>query len=227
MLLQFGLKSLLPKYLYQNTSAQAIRDEKVLSEIQHVQRVAEGYYADMRRQLSEYTLIIDRQRHDMHEMHYNILTGGNSLRLLAKSNPEKALRLQRAYGVDKVNQIESQLTLYYINRCWSEYLEYITGVRQGIHLVVIGGKVPVDEFRREAIHAYGEMLKEIERNVVDAFDTVIVNADGVDLEKSNLKGPTSTWTYLIDESADQFSRLPEMFRKILGQTTEEDDDMFY
>ncbi len=226
MLLQFGLKNILPKYLYQNVSSQVLRDERVLSEINHVQRVAEGYYADTRKQLSEYTQIIDDQRRTMHKMHYDILTGAQKPRLLAKKNPEKALRLQKAYGLERVDQIEAQLTLHYINRCWSEYLEYITGVRQGIHLVVIGGKVPIDEFRREAIQAYCDMLNAHHRKVVDAFDTVIVNSKGVDLEKSNLKGPTSTWTYLIDESADQFSRLPEMFRKILGQTSEEDDDMF-
>jgi len=224
MLIQFGLKSLLPKYIYQPSSSQMIRDERVRSEIERVQRIAEGYYRDVRRQLSEYTLIIDDQRRYMHKMHYNILIGESKPRLLAQRNPEKAIRLQKAYGADKVDMIEAQLTLYYINRCWSEYLEYITGVRQGIHLVVIGGKVPIDEFRREAIKAYSQMMKEIERNVVDAFDTVIVNADGVDLERSNLRGPTSTWTYLIDESADQFSRLPEIFRKLLGQTSEEDND---
>lgn len=226
LMVQFGLNKLLPKYIYQPTSAQAIRDEKVISEIQRVQRFAEGYYQDVRHQLSEYNSIIDDQRRYMHSMHYNMLMGTLQPRLLAKNNPEKALRLQKAYGEKKVDQVEKQLMLHYINRCWSEYLDYISDVRQGIHLVVVGGKVPLDEFRREAIHAYSRMLKDIERNVVDAFDTVVIGANGVDLEKSNLKGPTSTWTYLIDESADQFSRLPEIFRKLLGQTSEEDDDMF-
>ena len=90
--------------------------------------------------------------------------------------------------------------------------------------MVVGGKAPLDEYRRAAIQGFTDMFNQIERSVVDAFDTVVVNANGVDLEKSNLRGPTSTWTYLIDESADQFSRLPEIFRKLLGQTDEDDDD---
>ena len=224
LMVKFGLRKLLPRYALQGGGSQVVRDKRVLVEIERVQRIAEGYYQEMRRQLSQYTSIIDDQRRTIHSKHYNLLTGDVEPRLLATANPAKAIRLQKAFGKDKVAKIERQLTLYYMNRCWAEYLEYITGVRQGIHLVVIGGKVPLDEFRREAIVAFTDMFKRMEECVVAAFDTVVVNENGVDLERSNLKGPTSTWTYLIDESADQFSRMPELFRKLTGKTDDDDDD---
>ncbi|MBQ6797085.1 MAG: accessory Sec system translocase SecA2 [Clostridia bacterium] len=224
LMVKFGLKQLLPRYAFQGGSSQVVRDKRVLVEIERVQRIAEGYYQEMRQQLSQYTSIIDDQRRSIHSKHYNILTGDMEPRILATANPAKAIRLQKAFGKEKVALIERQLILHYMNRCWAEYLEYITGVRQGIHLVVIGGKVPLDEFRREAIVAFSAMFKHIEECVVNAFDTVVVNENGVDLEKSNLKGPTSTWTYLIDESADQFSRMPEIFRKLAGKTKDDDDD---
>ena len=224
LMVRFGLKKLIPKYIYQTTSSQIIRDSRVLTEVLRVQRIAEGYYRDMRHQLSQYSSIIDDQRRAIHSKHYNILVGATQPHLLSSNNPSKALRLRKAYGDDKVDLIERQLVLYYMNRCWAEYLEYITSVRQGIHLVVVGGKTPLDEFRRAAIYAFADMFRTIETNVVDAFDTVIVGKDGVDLERSNLRGPTSTWTYLIDESADQFSRMPEFLRKIMGDKEDEDDD---
>lgn len=221
LMVQFGLKKLIPKYLYSSTSSQAIHDKKVLAEVLRVQRIAEGYYRDLRHQLSQYNSIIDDQRRTIHTKHYNILTGKTKPRLLAANNPSKALRLQRAYGQEKVENIERQLVLYYMNRHWAEYLEYMSSVRQGIHLVVIGGKTPLDEYRRTAIFAFADMLKQIEESVVEAFDKVVVNKDGIDLEKSNLHGPTATWTYLIDESSDQFSRLPDFLRKLTGA---KDDD---
>jgi len=224
MLVTFGLQELLPRYLYQSGATQAVHDRKALTEILHVQRIAEGYYRDMRHQLSQYTSIIDDQRRAVHSKHYSLLMGDAETHILANRNPEKALRLQKAYGKKKVDDIERQLVLYYLNRCWAEYLEYITDLRQGIHLVVVGGKVPLDEYRREAIIAFTAMFDRIEENVVAAFDTVVVNAGVVDLEKSNLKGPTSTWTYLIDESADQFSRMPELFQKLLGKKDEDEFD---
>ncbi len=223
MLVTFGLQELLPRYLYQSGASQQVYERKALTEILHVQRIAEGYYRDMRDQLSQYTSIIDDQRRAVHSKHYSLLMGDAETHILATRNPEKALRLQKAYGKSKVDNIERQLVLYYLNRCWAEYLEYITDLRQGIHLVVVGGKVPLDEYRREAIIAFTAMFDRIEENVVAAFDTVVVNAGVVDLEKSNLKGPTSTWTYLIDESADQFSRMPELFQKLLGKDTDDDD----
>ena len=224
MLVTFGLQELLPRYLYQSGSSQPIYERKALTEILHVQRIAEGYYRDMREQLSQYTSIIDDQRRAVHSKHYSLLMGDAETHILASRSPEKALRLQKAYGKDKVDNIERQLVLYYLNRCWAEYLEYITDLRQGIHLVVVGGKVPLDEYRREAIIAFTAMFDRIEENVVSAFDTVVVNSGVVDLEKSNLKGPTSTWTYLIDESADQFSRMPELFQKLLGKDSDDDFD---
>jgi len=227
MLVTFGLQEFLPRYLYQSGASQVVRERKALTEILRVQRIAEGYYRDMRHQLSQYTSIIDDQRRAVHSKHFSLLLGEAETSILATRNPEKALRLQKAYGKDKVDLIERQLVLHFLNRCWAEYLEYVTDLRQGIHLVVVGGKVPLDEYRRESILAFTEMFRRIEENVVTAFDTVVVGPNGVDLEKSDLKGPTSTWTYLIDESADQFSRMPELFQKLLGKDTDEEYDDFY
>lgn len=221
LMVKFGLEKLLPRYVARYTGSQVIRDKVVLEEVARVQRIAEGYYQDMRSQLARYTSIIDDQRRAIHARHYEILRGTIEPRLLATKNPEKALRLQKAYGKEKIALVERQLLLHYMNRYWAEYLEHITDVRQGIHLVIIGGKDPLDEFRREAISAFTAMYEQIDRAVVDAFDTAVIGENGVDFEASNLKGPTSTWTYLIDESADQFSRLPELFRRLMGKKDDE------
>ena len=224
MLKKFGIQKLLPKYVLSYSGTNVIRDKRVAAEVIHVQKMAEGYYQDLRAQLSRYTQIIDDQRRAIHSRHYEILRGTVEPHLLASHSPEKAIRLQKAYGKEKVALVERQLLLFYMNRYWAEYLEHISDVRQGIHLVVIGGKNPLDEFRREAILAFTSMYEQIDRAVVDAFDTAIIGENGVDFEASNLRGPTSTWTYLIDESADQFSRLPDLLRKLTGQQADTSDD---
>jgi preprotein translocase subunit SecA len=224
---KFGLEKLLPRYVLQYSGTQIVRDKRVTDEIEHIQRIAEGYYRDMRTQLSKYSQIIDDQRRAIHAKHYEILRGTIEPRLLAQRNPEKALRLQRAYGKEKIALIERQLILFFMNRYWAEYLEQINDLRQGIHLVVIGGKEPIDEFRREAINMFTSMHEEIDRAVVDAFDTAVIGDNGVDFQASNIKRPTTTWTYLIDESADQFSRLPDFIRKLSGEQEEEDYSEYY
>lgn len=224
LMVKFGLQKLLPKYVMSYSGTNVIRDKRVATEVEHVQRIAEGYYQDMRIQLSRYTQIIDDQRRAIHSRHYHILRGDIEPRLLATKNPEKAIRLQKAYGAEKVALVERQLLLYFMNRYWAEYLDHISDVRQGIHLVVIGGKNPLDEFRREAIISFTSMYEAIDRAVVDAFDTAVIGENGVDFERSNMRGPTSTWTYLIDESADQFSRMPDLLRKLMGIKGVDDDD---
>ncbi len=111
-----------------------------------------------------------------------------------------------------LQKAEKQLTLYHINRCWADYLDYISYVREGIHLVVIGRQNPLDEFHRLAASAFQEMLERIDKEIVKSFMTVEIGKDGIDMQKEGLSGPSSTWTYLINENPDQFSRLPFLIK---------------
>ncbi len=58
----------------------------------------------------------------------------------------------------------------------------------------------------------GQLKREAQRGA--ALDDLLVEAtaEGVDLEEEGLKGPSSTLTYLIDDSPDQFSRLPLLIK---------------
>ncbi|WP_207656926.1 hypothetical protein, partial [Clostridium sp. 2-1] len=44
-----------------------------------------------------------------------------------------------------------------------------------------------------------------------------VTADGIDMEGNGLKGATTTWTYLIDDSNTQFSRIPHLIKTVSNQ----------
>jgi preprotein translocase subunit SecA len=48
-------------------------------------------------------------------------------------------------------KVEKQITLFYINKCWAEYLDHIADIWEGLHLAVIGKKDPLYEFLKSAI----------------------------------------------------------------------------
>lgn len=94
------------------------------------------------------------------------------------------------------------------DKCWADYLDYISYVQEGIHLVSLGNRNPLDEFQRIAVETYENMLMEIDSEIVDIFNRAKADENGVVLDDEILKGPSSTWTYLMNDSPDQFSRLP-------------------
>ena len=94
-----------------------------------------------------------------------------------------------------------QIVLFHLDRAWAEHLAFLADLREGIHLRALArGTVPLNEFNREAIRAFGPLLEEAEARSAETFLTAPITADGVDLAAIGLKRPTATWTYLVHEN---------------------------
>jgi len=76
---------------------------------------------------------------------------------------------------------------------------WLTEVREGIHLVSVGGQRPLDEFHKLAIEAFARLDETIDERIVQSFDAIEIGEDGVDLERAGLGAPSSTWTYLVND----------------------------
>ena len=100
-----------------------------------------------------------------------------------------------------MQDLERRLTLYAIDACWSDHLATVTELRDGIHLAEVGGLNPLEEFLRGAAKSFDCARDAIDEQVVNKFASLEIAADGVDLEELGLKGPSSTWTYLVNDQA--------------------------
>lgn len=178
------------------------------------QRIVEGYSSDLRSQQWKYSFILEQQRRIIHRRRQELLAGSAIPRLLVQKSVEKYASLQELYGIKLLQQVEIQLTLYYINKHWADYLDYISYIRESIHLVVIGGQNPLYEYNKRAVEAFEEMLGNIEQDILKTFEAASVTERGIDIERLGLKAPSSTWTYLINESPDQFSNLPFLVKTL-------------
>ncbi|NLD46255.1 MAG: accessory Sec system translocase SecA2, partial [Clostridiaceae bacterium] len=116
-------------------------------------------------------------------------------------------------------EAERRVKLYHINRCWAEYLSYISYVRESIHLYNLGGKVPLDEFNIIAVKAFEDLLKNIDDSVVETLGTADIKAGGIDMEKEGLKSPSATWTYMVDDGAEQFGIMPALSNPIVAASS--------
>lgn len=214
---RYDIAKLIPVRKFPTKQETPINDPAVLRAVDRGQRIVEGYNSDMRRQLWKYSFLIEQQRRIIHNKRQDILLDKDPLDLLSAKAADRYCTLRDQIGEDVLKKFKKQITLYQINKCWADYLDYISYEREGIHLVAVGKKDPLTEFHRIAIEAFDEMMDNIDSEIVRTFETVEIGKDGIDTLKAGLKGPSATWTYLINDSPYQFSRLSNLIKAAIAR----------
>jgi preprotein translocase subunit SecA len=205
---RFGIDESLAGGVDARSQDKPVDDPEVTAEIAHVQRVIEGQNLEIRKTLWQYSYVLDRQRHIVHVRRQNLLTGKVAGSLLQQRAPERYEQLLAQFGPAVLDKVERQITLFHIDRCWTEYLDYVAHIRAGIHLMTPADRSPLDEFHLTVGKAFQGLMTSIDNSIVETFLSAEITADGIDMEKAGLKGPTSTWTYLINDHpfGDWFQR---------------------
>ncbi|MDF2632256.1 MAG: SecA domain protein [Caproiciproducens sp.] len=194
-----------------------VTDRHVKKAVRRVQKYAEGSDAEARYMLEKYAYIQEEQRKVIADIRSAVLLDQKPFELLLEREPAYYKKLIDSAGKSGVEKAERQLTLYFINFHWAQYLESMEYIRDGIHFMLIAGKNPIDEYHRTAIAAFDEMMEDIKEDIVSSMKKYKITADGIDMKASGLSGATTTWTYLIDESSSQFSRIPYLAKTISNQ----------
>jgi preprotein translocase subunit SecA len=104
-------------------------------------------------------------------------------------------------GEALLHDLERKLTLLAIDECWSEHLAAVAEIRDGIHLAELGGLWPLAEFQKQAAESFDHGLQSVEARMVERFASLDITSEGVEMDQMGLLGPSSTWTYLVDDHA--------------------------
>ena len=153
---------------------------------------------DIRLNLWRYSHFVEQQRRIVYERRRPVLRG-MAPRVLQERVPAARERARRALGEAALQDLERKLMLHAIDECWSEHLATVTEIRDGIHLVEVGGLSPLAEFQKQAVESFDHALNSIDARVVERFTSLEITSDGVDMDKMKLHGPSSTWTYLVND----------------------------
>ena len=180
--------------------AEYIEDPQVAQRIAHVQRIIEGESFEIRRTLRQYSFCLERQRREIEKRRRRLLTELGTTELLARHCPELFDQLVATFGLDPVRRAERQVALYHIDRRWSDHLELVSDIRSHIHLRSMGGFGALDGFNQQINVAFRDLNSQIEADVIDTMAKVRITDDGIDLKKEGLLGPSSTWTYMINDN---------------------------
>jgi preprotein translocase subunit SecA len=166
LLVRYGIRVLIPEALLPAPQDEPIDNPVIRREVARAQRIVEGQDLEIRRTLWRYSTPVEEQRERFHARRQAVLAGP----------PGR----------------ERDLTLAHMDRAWRDHLAFVAELREGIHLVRLGGDDPLTRFCVRVAEAYRERMEALDRSIEEALRA----PDGSDLA---LKGPSSTWTYLVND----------------------------
>jgi preprotein translocase subunit SecA len=197
---RYGLRKIVPRKYRDLKQNDPIGQPLVNREIARGQRIIEGQNFEIRKTLWKYSILVEKQRKTIQNRREEILLDGSDLGFLDEKAPERYSDLESLLGKDRIQNIEKTITLFQIDRCWAEHLAMIADVREGIHLASVGGNSPVQEFHKIVDAEFHRLEQKIDDAIIETFLSLPVSESGIDLGKQGIRGPSSTWTYLITDN---------------------------
>jgi preprotein translocase subunit SecA len=198
LLVRYGIRGLIPARLFPQQSDAPIENPVVRREVARAQRIVEGQNFEIRRTLARYAAVVEEQHRRLMERRHAML-GGDAQPDIWQTAPERRDALVAAVGEPAVVAAERTVTLCCIDRAWRDHLAFCADVREGIHLVRLGGRDPLTQFTSQAIAAFSQIDDAIDEAVYAALALVKIDGSVLDLTATGLKRPSSTWTYLVND----------------------------
>ncbi|QMV44657.1 preprotein translocase subunit SecA [Cohnella cholangitidis] len=177
---RFGIEKAIPEAYRTKRQDEPLEASVFHKKTDHIQRVVMGQNFETRKTLNKYSDMLEEQRRIHQEQRDEVL-----------------------YNDDTLSATEKYVRLHHMDRAWSDHLAYVSYIREGIHLESLANRNPVDEFHHRIIHAFEQLPDKIEKETAKSLSKLNAKGaqDEIDWEKEGLKGPSRTWTYLIQ---DQF-----------------------
>jgi preprotein translocase subunit SecA len=178
---------------------EALDSPLVRRDIVHAQRVIEGRNFAIRKSLEKYSEIVETQRRVVEGWRDSVLLSKDGQDGLEARDPELYERALARFGREEFGRLERRVTLFHTDRCWADLLAELSDIKEGIHLASVGGRDPIQEFQKAAVAAFDGLEDRISGAVGETISALIARGGPVDLDAEGLRGPSSTWTYLVDD----------------------------
>ena len=177
----------------------AVDTPAVRRDIIHAQRVIEGQNFDIRKTLEKYSSVVETQRQIVGRWRDFVLTPEGGPGEIGIRDPDLRARGLARFDREEFDKLERRVTLFHADRLWADHLAGLQDIRESIHLVSVGGREPAYEFQKAAAEAFAGLEERISGAVAATIDSLVDREGPVDLDAEGLKGPSSTWTYLVSD----------------------------
>jgi preprotein translocase subunit SecA len=198
LLVRHGLTDLVPRHLFHEGGGEPLTHRLIHDKIAITQRNIEWQNLQIRRTAWDYGSFVESQRRLVSERRQRVLLGED--RPARELAPERHAALADHVTADVLDEVERRIALFHIDRGWADHLAAMADIREGIHLSRLGGRNPLHEYLKLAVDAFDHMEAAVEDGIKDSFERAGITSDGIDFDKEGLRGPSSTWTYLVNDN---------------------------
>jgi preprotein translocase subunit SecA len=166
LMVRYGLRALIPPRYLPPPRPQPIDHPVVRREIARAQRIIEGQNFELRRTVARYAAELEEQ--------YALVM-------------ERRAELVSLAGEPAAGETEPAVTRARLDRLWREHLAACADLRDGIHLVRLGGEDPLQRFTTEVRQGFVRLNEALE------------SEDRPAMRAGDLNAPSATWTYLVND----------------------------
>lgn len=200
-------------------SGKPLADPRVGKRIARIQRFIESESSEIRRTLRSYSKCTEQHRKLMQQQRQRILDGSERTSLLAQADQSLYDTLVQRYGQQVVHDAERTVAIHHIDDCWADHLQVCSEVRNSIYLASMGGLNALDEFNKQVNASFRGYNQRVSEKVANSFRHARIFDDGIDMEQEGLVGPSSTWTYMINDNpmGEVMDRLTRGLKKAVSR----------
>ncbi|WP_200847129.1 accessory Sec system translocase SecA2 [Microbacterium sp. 18062] len=168
--------------------------------VTEAQRIAESVRLGRHRGTWEYNRAIAAQREKVLAVRERVLSGAARDDRVHALVADELAHLARAAGGEAVDRALAALRLHHLDERWQQHLELLTEIRDGIHLRVLAGQNPVEEFHRIALREFRGFFDAVDDAVAEDIRAVPPERIQDALEFLGRRRPSATWTYMIRDN---------------------------
>lgn len=212
-----GLKQLAGRHYPAQKTQGALTDKTLLKEAERVQRIAEGDAFEDRANLRKYTMIGEKHRALTFRRRSSLLDGSYNSELWQQNAPELYEQAERRFGKEPLQKLQNRILAALLNEFWTDYLNYTTYLREGIHLTQIAGRNPMEEYNIACEEYYDSAADSIPERMTQRLREVLECGS---LSEYRVAVPQRTYTYLLDDIGEEFKAKPILMR--LFEDSEDD-----
>ncbi|MBD5130395.1 MAG: preprotein translocase subunit SecA [Ruminococcaceae bacterium] len=182
-----------------------LTDKTLLKEAERVQRISEGDTFDERVNLMKYTMIGEKHRETTFARRSSLLDGSYKAEMWQKNANEMYRVALGMFPEQELQSLQNHILAALLNEFWSDYLDYTTYLREGIHLTQVAGRNPAEEYNIACEEYYENAAESIPDRMTDKLRDVM---ECDNLGEYRLDMPTRTYTYLLNDMGEEFKAKP-------------------
>ncbi len=168
------------------------------SDIDSVQRTAEGQNLQIREFLWKYEGIVEQHRREVYNFRREILVSPHWT-LRSRIPPEQYEDLTRRFGERALEEAGREIALALLEELWSDYLASVNELKSGIHWVSWSGGDPLHRFLFGVQQIYADFWDLLDREIAATLEAAEVRNGELDFHHGERFDRGATWTYVTTD----------------------------